>query len=257
MKFNFALKRTTALLSLFILLHTASLALQRDSIPIIHFQLIDATNGHPVPLAHAMNLTQKKGAIADMLGYFKLPVLVGDTILISAVGFHEMRLPSWGQFSTDSMYYPVRLTPRIYEIREIRITRFGSYQRFLREVAKMELPKSEQEIMQEKIEQYFRKAIKQMDLKDLPQTTSGFMFGKDWFMLQREKIEIKRHEEQMWDIILKKFSVEIIKEITGLEGVKAIHFMEYCDFTEGFLLTASEYEVRKRIMDIFEIYTKQ
>lgn len=251
------MKRTIALIAILTISHLAICAVKRDTIPIIHFQLIDAVNGNPVPLAHAMNLTQRKGTIADMLGYFKIPVYVGDTILISAVGYHDMRLPSWGQFSTDSMYYPVRLTPKIYEIREVRITRFGSYQRFLKEVASMELPKSEQELMQEKIEEYFRKAIKQMDLKDLPQTTSGFMFGRDWFALQYEKIEVKRREEQKWDIILRKFSAEVVKELTGLEGIDAIHFMEYCDFTEGFLLVASEYEVRKRIIDIFETYKKQ
>lgn len=251
------MKRIITFIAILTLSHLAICATKRDTIPIIHFQLIDAVNGNPVPLAHAMNLTQRKGVIADMLGYFRIPVYVGDTILISALGYHEMRLPSWGQFSVDSMYYPVRLTPKIYEIREVRITRFGSYQRFLREVASMELPKSEQEMMQEKIEEYFRKAIKQMDLKDLPQTTSGFMFGKDWFALQYEKIEVKRREEQKWDIILRKFSAEVVTELTGLEGIDAIRFMDYCDFTEGFLLIASDYEVRKRIVDIYEIYRKQ
>ena len=250
------MKRFIILISLVIISHSANCAIRRDTIPHIHFQLIDAVNGNPVPLAHAMNLTQKIGVISDMLGYFRLPVNLEDTLLISALGYHDMRIPSWGQFSADSMYYPVRLTPRIYEIREVRITRFGSYQRFLKEVAAMDLPKSEQEIMQEKIEEYFKKAIKQLDLKDLPQTTSGFVFGKDWFTLQREKIEIKRHEEIKWDIILKKFSVEIIGEITGLKGVDAIRFMEFCDFTEGYLLTVSEYEVRRRLLDFYEEYKK-
>ena len=36
-----------------------------------------------------------------------------------------------------------------------------------------------------------------------------------------------------------------------------IRFMEYCDFTEGFLLLASDYEVRKRILDKFEVYKKE
>jgi len=250
------LKQFTAILFLSLVLHSAGQAAGRDTIPVIHFQLVDAVNGNPVPLAHAMNLGQRVGTTADMLGYFKIPVSVGDTLLISALGYHEMRIPSWGQFSSDSLYFPIKLVPRIYEIREVRITRFGSYQRFIREVARMELPKSEQEIMQERIEVYFQKAIKQMDLKNLPQTTSGFMFGKDWISLQKEKIEMKRHEEIKWDIILKKFSVEQINKLTGLDEIDAIRFMEFCDFTEGFLLIASEYEVHKRILDKFEEYKK-
>ncbi len=232
------------------------MAASRDTIPVIHFQLVDAVNGNPVALAHAMNLVKRVGTTADMLGYFKMPISVGDTLLISAVGYHEMRIPSWGQFTTDSLYFPIKLVPRIYEIREVKITRFGSYQRFIREVARMELPKSEQEIMQERIEVYFQKAIKQMDLKNLP-SASGFTFGKDWISLQKEKIEMKRHEEIKWDIILKKFSVEQINLLTGLDGIDAIRFMEFCDFTEGFLLIASEYEVQKSILDKFEEYKKR
>jgi hypothetical protein len=223
---------------------------------IIHFQLTDASNGRPVPLAHVLNTEQRIGVVADMVGFFSIRFAYGDTLVIMALGYHQMRLPSWGQFSSDSLYYPIRLTPRTYEIRELKITRFGSYQRFIKEVAAMDLPKSDVEILQERLEEYFRKQITQMDMKNLPQTTGGFMFGKDWFAKQQEKIEEKRIEEQRWDIILKKFSAGIVYDLTGLSGIEAIRFMEYCDFTEGYLLLASDYEVRKRIVDKFDDYKR-
>lgn len=248
------------LLPLFLFLVIAGAAFgnqPKDTVPTIHFQLVDATNGRPVSLGHVINTGLRKGLVADMLGYFKMPMAVGDTLIITALSYHIMRIPSWGQFSADSLYYPIRLTPRSYEIREVRITRFGSYQRFIREVAKMEMPKSETELLQERLEEYFRKQITQLDLRDIPSPTSGFTFGKDWFAIQQEKIEEKRVEEQKWDIILGKFSAGIVRELTGLEGIEAIRFMEFCDFTEGFLLLASDYEVRKRILDKFELYSKK
>jgi hypothetical protein len=225
-----------------------------DTIPIIHFQLIDATNGNPISLGHVINKGQQIGVVADMLGYFKMPLAINDTLVISALSYHTMNLPSWGQFTSDSLYYPIRLTPRVYEIREIRITRFGSYQRFIREVTNMEMPKSDLELLQARLEEYFRKQITQMDLKNLPSDGSGFAFGKDWFAIQKEKIQERRVEEKKWDIILGKFSAGIVTELTGLEGIEAIKFMESCRFTEGFLLLASDYEVRKRILDKFEVY---
>jgi hypothetical protein len=230
--------------------------LQKDTVPTIHFQLIDASNSLPVPLAHVINEARSRATIADMMGYFKIQVGVGDTLIITALGFHDMRLPSWGQFSADSLYYPIRLTPRSYTIREVKITRFGSYQRFIKEAATMDLPKSEAEIIQERIQEYFRRTISSMELNDAPPSGGGFVFGKDWFAIQREKIEAKRVEEQKWDIILKKFSAGIVAELTGLKGIEAIRFMEYCDFTEGFLLIASDYEVRKLIIDKFEVYRR-
>ncbi len=227
----------------------------KDSIPIIHFQITDATNGKPVSLAHVYTRNDKKGVITDMLGYFKIPLTDNDTLTISALGYHNMHIPSWGQFSPDSLYYPIRLTPRSYEINEVRITRFGSYQRFLKEVASMEIKKSETEKLQEKLENYIRKNITRMKLTNTP--SGGITFGKDWFAKQQELIEEKQIEDKRWNLILRKFSAKTVNELTGLEGIEAIRFMEYCNFTEGFLLLSSDYEIRKRIVDKYEEYQEQ
>jgi len=227
---------------------------KRDSVPYITFQLLDATTQSPIGLAHVISSASKVGTISDPLGYFRIPLGLNDTLRISAIGYYDMRVPSWGQFSPDSLYYPIHLTSRIYQIKEVRITRFGSYERFLLEAAKMELPKSDQELVQERLEEYFRKTITQLDLKNLPQHTSGAIFGKDWFAIQREKIEEKSREERKWDIIYRKFSASVVIQLTGLNEMEAIRFMVYCDFTEAFILTASEYEVRKRILDKFAEY---
>jgi hypothetical protein len=227
---------------------------QRDSIPVIHFQLVDVTNGVPISLGHVVSTKLRKGLVADMLGYFSLPLVKGDTLVITAIGYHQMRIPSLGQFSVDSLYYPIRLTPRIYEIKEVLITRFGTYGRFVREVAAMNLPKSELEKLQERLNDYMQRQILGMALVNTPTAAGGFMFGEDWFMQQKKKIEEKRVEERKWDIILGKFSAGIVAEITGLEGGDAIRFMEYCGFTEGYLLLASEYEVKVRVVNKFEAY---
>lgn len=252
----FALKRTLTFLLLILLSIWLSGAPQNDTIPRISFQLIDASTQAPIGLAHIINKGQNVGTISDMLGFFRIPFAYGDTIRISAIGYYDMTIPSWGQFSKDSLYYPIHLTSRVYQIREIRITRFGSYERFILEAAKMDLPKSEQEVVQERLEEYFRKTITLLDLKDLPQATSGFTFGKDWFAIQREKIEEKSREERKWDIIYRKFSANLVDQLTGLSGNETIKFMEYCDFTEAYILTVSDYEVRKRILDKYEEYKK-
>jgi hypothetical protein len=231
-------------------------AAKNDTIPRISFQLIDASTQTPIGLAHIVNKRKNVGTISDMLGFFQIPFAKGDTIRISAIGYYDMSIPSWEQFSKDSLYYPILLTSRVYQIKEIRISRFGSYERFILEAAKMDLPKSEQELVQERLDVYFRKTITLLDLKDLPQTTGGFVFGKDWFAIQREKIEEKSREERKWDIIYRKFSANLVDQLTGLKGNETIRFMEYCDFTEAYILTVSEYEVRKRILDKYEEYKK-
>jgi len=251
------LKRTVFFILLTALAFYGICQKHADTLPYIHFQLVDATNSRPVSLGHIVNTSQRKGVIADMLGYFKMPISIGDTLIISAIGFHKMAIPSWGQFSADSLYYPIRLTPKSYEIKEIRITRFGSYQRFIKEAATMDLPISEQEKLQERLEDYLQKSIKSMKLINAPPATGGFVFGEDWFSKQNKKILAKEAESKKWTLIFKKFSAETVTQLTKLQGAEAIKFMEFCDLTEGYLLTASDYEVRKKILDKFEEYTKQ
>jgi hypothetical protein len=227
-----------------------------DTLVYINFQLLDVTNGKPVSLGHVVNTNQRKGVVADMLGYFKMPIQVGDTLIITAIGFHEMVIPSWGQFTSDSLYYPIRLTPKSYQIKEIRITRFGSYQRFIKEAATIELPISEEEKLQEKLDNYLKKSVTNMKLVNTPPATGGFAFGEDWFSKQNKKIRAKKAEAKKWEVIFTKFSAETVTQLTALEGAEAMAFMEFCDFTEGYLLTASDYEVRKNILDKFEEYSK-
>lgn len=250
-------KKILAFLILIVIIFAAFSQQSSDSVQNIHFQLVDATNGKPVSLGHIINTGIKKGIIADMLGFFTTPVSRGDTLIISALGYHQMRIPSWGQFASDSLYYPIRLTPRSYQIREVQITRFGTYQRFIKEVTAMKLPKSEQEILQERLEKYFREQISNMQLHNLPPAQGGFSFGSDWIAKQKVQIKEKVEEELRWDLMLKKFSADVVQELTGLSGNEAIRFMEYCGFTERFLLLASDYEVRKRILDKFEDYKKE
>lgn len=251
------LKRALAF-SLLIIIYFAAHSQQSDDAETkIHFQLVDATDGTPISLGHIINTGLKTGIIADMLGYFNAPVSMGDTLIISALGYHTMRIPSWGQFKSDSLYYPIRLTPRSYQIREVRITRFGSYQRFIKEVTAMKLPRSEQEVLEERLANYIRKYITNMELVNLPSPQGGFLFGEDWMSKQKALVKNKEEEGLRWDLMLKKFSVDIIRDLTNLSGNDAIRFMEYCGFTEKFLLLASDYEVRKRISDKFEDYKKE
>ena len=249
--------KTIPQILLFLFVGTAALTQEaKDTVPTIHFQMVNAVNGKPISLGHVVNTGIGKGTVANMLGYFKMPIQIGDTLIISAIGFHRMAIPSWGQFSSDSLYYPIRLTPKSYQIKEIRVTRFGSYQRFIKEAATMDLPISEEEKLQTKLHNYLKEGITDMKLVKTPAATGGFAFGEDWFSKQNKKIEAKKAENKKWKVIFNKFSSETVTQLTGLKDAEAMAFMEYCNFTEGYLLTASDYEVHKNILDKFEEYSK-
>ena len=70
----------------------------------IHFQITDASVGKSVPLAHVVNINSRRATIADMLGYFHIPISVGDTLMVTAIGYYDMRIPSWGHLRADSYF---------------------------------------------------------------------------------------------------------------------------------------------------------
>lgn len=231
--------------------------LSPDTIPTITFQALDAETNEPISMAHIINISRGKGTISDLLGYFEIPITSGDSIRITAIGYFEMVSPQWGPFSTDSLYYPIHLKPRVYELEGVRFSRFGSYQRFLKEFAALKLAKDKDAETEDLVAKYFAKTIREMALMSLPSPTSGISFGKDWYTKQKEKLEEHLEKERKADVIRKKFNEVIVNELTGLTGVSANIFMAYCDFSETFLYESNDYTIRLRIVEKWEAYKQE
>jgi len=239
-----------------ILLGSYSIALSQDTTGLINFRVVDETTGVPVPMAHIINKTHRDAAIADMLGYFKIAVAVGDTISISSLGYFSMIIYSWGQFSKDSLYFTIKLKPRHYELKEVKFTWFSNYEKFLKGVKELRLPVTKEEIDIERINSYFKRSVNKLNLMDLPKATAGFSFGKDWLRKQNEKLAEQLKKERIQRLIERKYSSTIVEILTGLKGYEVFWFMEYCAFTEEYLITASDYEIRMAIIEKFRIYNQ-
>lgn len=222
----------------------------------VSFRVVNSISGKPVELAHAINRTQRGAAISDMLGYFKIPISVGDTLSITSLGYFNQVLLNWGQYGKDSIYYTIRLKPRSYELKELTVSWFSTYEKFLKGFLQLQLPftKEERDII--RINEYFSQSIKKLDLMNLPHASSGAMFGKDWLAKQNDLLKEKLEKERKRRTIERKFSAGIIEALTGLKGNDVFWFMEYCAFTDEFLLKSSDYDIRVRIMEKFKIYSQ-
>lgn len=228
-----------------------------DSLRVINFRLTDQNTREPIGLAHIVNLTQKKGCISDLLGYFSIPFRLGDSLSITAVGYHPKKILNWGQFSKDSLFYELTLVPKVYQIEEVKISRFTTYERFLREFASLKLGKKKEIEQEEKIQLYFLGVTKGLNLRNLPGATSGITFGKDWYRRQNEKVADAIEKERLKRIADRKFNPGIVSELTGLTGNKLQEFMEYLKFEQDYVLRSTDYEIRERILEQFQEYQKR
>ncbi|WP_053406052.1 carboxypeptidase-like regulatory domain-containing protein [Persicobacter sp. CCB-QB2] len=76
------------LLSFLLFLPAISLAQENTPLPtLLHGQLLNANNQESIPFAHIVNISQKKGAISDEIGYFSINAQQGDTLCFRVLGY--------------------------------------------------------------------------------------------------------------------------------------------------------------------------
>ena len=233
-----------------------SIAECQDTNSVVNFRVVNAISGRPVELAHVMNMTQRESAITDLLGYFKISVTIGDTISITSLGYFKQTLVNWGQYGKDSIYYTIKLKPRSYELKELKFSWFANYDKFMKGFLHLQLPITREEEQIARITEYFRRSISQLNLMNLPQASSGGAFGKDWLAKQNKKLKEKLDKESQQRAIERKYSAGVIEALTGLKGNEVFWFMEYCAFANNYLLKASDYDIRIKILDKFKIYNQ-
>lgn len=229
----------------------------KDTALSINFRVVDSQTQEPVGLAHIINLTRNVGVISDLLGYLNIPIGIGDSIVVTAIGYNSKEILSWGQFKSDTMFYSIHLVPKIYEIKEVKISRFSTYEKFLREFANLKLPKSKEDEQLVRLQRYFLGVVRGMDLKSLPGATSGATFGRDWYSKQNEKLAELIVKEKERRVIEQKFNPGLIQTLTGLKGDELYEFMGQLSLENDFVLKSSDYEIREKILKEFENFKRK
>lgn len=227
-----------------------------DTLRTVNFRIVDANSNDPVGLAHIINITHHYGVISDMLGYASVPIAVGDSVRITAIGYNTKALLSWGQYKSDTLFYQISLIPKVYEIKEVKISRFSTYERFLREVVNLKLPKNKEQELLERVEGYFFRVVKGMDLKNLPNPTAGIGFGEDWYHKQNKKLAELLEREKERRIIDRKYNPGLVQEITGLSGDELYKFIGLLSLDNAYVIKSSDYEIREKILKEFENYKR-
>lgn len=228
-----------------------------DTLRNVTFRIIDINTKEPIGLAHIINISNRLGIISDLMGYLSIPIAFGDSLRISAIGYNTKEIFNWGQYKPDTLFYNIQLVPKVYEIKEVKISRFSTYEKFLREVVNLKLKKNKEEEQLERLEGYFLRIVKGIDLKNLPNPTSGIAFGEDWYHKQNKKLGNLIDKELDRRTIDKKYNTGIVQELTGLSGDELYKFIGELGFEDKYLLQASDYEIREKILEKFKQYKEQ
>lgn len=229
-------------------------AQKEDSVITIIGNLYDKKTFKPVEYAHVINTENYYGTISDTSGNFKIKGAPGDTLLITAIGYENKN------FSYEGEYKPfiVRSIPmeeKTYMIEQVEVTPWGTYQDFKEKFLDLEI-ENPREAIHPRIWR---------DLQPPPDTVIPPEPGLEspvsliYSIFSREGKELRKYKElkeekTISEKIRSKYNKEIVGEITGLENEELIRFMEFCNFSDEYLITTRKYFILERVKEKYKEY---
>ena len=114
--------------------------------PIVQFSgiVLDSQDSSAVlPGVHVYVPKAGRGTVSNVLGYFSMPVLVGDSVVISYLGYQKQhfKIPN---NAGDAITVIVELSPDTTYLPEITIFPYPTEQLFKQAIIAMDVPKSEE-----------------------------------------------------------------------------------------------------------------
>lgn len=223
--------------------------------------IIDESTTKPVSYAQIFNESKRIGGIANEQGFFKLRADLGDTIVLSVLGYlGKVIIINQGMLQEGEHIY---LTPRIYTIEAVDVVAFRSYEDFKQKFLALEAHNTETKLLRDNLarlsypvaveaaaEQKARNAQSQQP--GVPPITGPRIISQE--ELQRINYARVLKEEHKQRIIDKKYNRDILYKITQLPENELTDFMGFCNFSKEYLLHATEYEILVKIEQKFEEY---
>jgi hypothetical protein len=264
---NIKLLKSIVIYILFIiLLSIKSLYSQTKSqhINVIKGTVIDNSNGLDIPFANIFNESEKTWVHAQENGAFSIWADKGDTLVVSAIGYFSELIYLTDTLSKDSLI--IKLESRTYEIGEAIIKVPKKYSLFKQDVLNLELPKTKLDSVSEALTKTSKQVVKKAEydrmVDEVFNREEGTLFVLGASIRSRNekdkrKIKKNRSKEVEQNIIYLKYNREIVKKYTNLDENKILLFMQFCNFSNEFILESNEYEIAEAIYLKLNEYKRQ
>ncbi|BDD03133.1 hypothetical protein AUTU_06160 [Aureibacter tunicatorum] len=229
--------------------------LNLDSLVTLTGVVINEENEAPMPFVHVVNMSRKRGVVTDDDGLFKLYMNPGDTVVFSFVGFKdfEFHLDSAEKGSTYAA--TIGLSPSAYELKAITVYEYPTLDEMKKQLVEMRTKDPEEDKV--KIPGGYYGPQKEVKAKawNSPVSAVAGLFSKDRKM-QKRLVQSKKSYED-YKIINSKFSEQVVADITGYSDPNEIaRFMQFCGFSNDYLLSTPAYDVIVAIQDKQKIFER-
>lgn len=202
-------------------------------------RVIDNKYNNPLAYVYVVKKQTNTGTITESDGYFTINANKNDTLLISCYGFKLQRVPC-ANIDSNNVYL-VKMLPLQYDLNTVNI--FTQYN--LREAAEIIGKKNEPNI--NKLEMA---------------RSSAFEHPITYFYLKYNKLEKSKREAEMlingdnrMAVLRGLFKVYLFENYQKLDPKQLDDFINYCNLSDFFIKTSTEYELAIHILRKFDSYT--
>lgn len=203
---------------------------------------------------HIQNIDAGSLTSTNAEGKFKMPAQVGDTLVFSSVGHKTLAWiadSSWFNSEEIEFLLPVNT---IY-LDEVVVGEFPEYEQFKELVIKEQPQDTTFQIFG--VPKVVMDPYPQMEKSEYLNPIYAFFhpisaIHHSVSKKEKEKRQMQhlRRTKHMREKAQLKFTREWVSDNTKLEGDKLTSFIAYCDFSEAYLASASEFAIYELMMDL-------
>ena len=221
---------------------------------------LDMDTNEPVAFATIRVLNRNKGMATTETGFFNFKAQIGDEVKISSIGYHDYLFIITQEHLELEEPFKAYLMPKTYVLDSIEVIQMTENFYLKRpkwdtlDINNPYLNKTDPTDW-EKVNVIPHSNIE--ETKGLAGfTISGFLnsFDKDLqqkkYLERFKKADLFRAERKAE--LDKKFNKEMVKEITDIDDRVIDEFMTFCNFRDGEILRATEYEMTVMILDRYK-----
>lgn len=228
---------------------------------VIRARIVDNKDHHPIVFAQVINKNMRWGVVSDTLGLFSLSANMTDTLYISAIGYYPTFIAVSEALIRQIRIAEIPLEEQVYEVGQVNVYSLGTYEQFKYKVIHSNPPPNNLQKVNENIQKEIAK-IPRHPLQEQMSIPLGSPVTAVYMWLSKEgkgqkKFQKAKEEHKLFVATNLRFNRDIVSKATGLTGDMLDRFMTFCRPDFGFILTATDYDIYKRILEDYELFMKK
>ncbi len=232
---------------------------------LLHGLVLNGESMYGLENVNIQNISRRTLTTSNRDGAFAIHVGESDTLKLTAIGFKDFVACVRDVLMKQESFIVVMI-PTSYELSEVTIHPFGTYQQFKWKVLALKLPPAVDYMAKLGLPKPVVPLVPpEYDYKIVYHPVAAVFHPVTYFYKRFNKeekaiINYYRFRYEEWPVIKavdEKYNGGRVTAITGLEGDSLAMFMEFCNFDRHYIYVTSEYDIGEAIVEKLKNFRKE